>query len=57
LRKKKPPIVNWRRAWSTNLLESVSEEVKRRSHIVGMFHNDARIEQFESAVLLEQDEH
>jgi len=35
----------------------VNEEVKRRTHVVGMFHNDARIEQFAGAVLLEQDEH
>jgi putative transposase len=35
---------HWRKLWSTNLLERVNEEIKRRTRLVG-------------AVLLEQDEH
>jgi len=38
------PLSHWRKLWSTNLLERVNEEIKRRTRLVG-------------AVLLEQDEH
>jgi putative transposase len=38
------PDQHWRKVWSTNLLERVNEEIKRRTRVVG-------------AVLLEQDEH
>ncbi len=48
---------HWRKAWSTNLLERVNEEIKRRTRVVGMFPNDAAITRMVGAVLLEQDEH
>ena len=37
------PDQHWRRVWSTNLLERVNEEIKRRTRVVGIFPNDAAI--------------
>jgi putative transposase len=51
------PQQHWRKIWSTNLLERVNEEIKRRTRVVGIFPNDAAITRLVGAVLLEQDEH
>jgi len=51
------PASHWRKLWSTNLLERVNEEIKRRTRVVGIFPNDASITLLVGAVLLEQDEH
>jgi putative transposase len=51
------PHQHWRKLWSTNLLERVNEEIKRRTRVVGIFPNDAAITRLVGAVLLEQDEH
>jgi putative transposase len=51
------PQPHWRKIWSTNLLERVNEEIKRRTRVVGIFPNDAAITRLVGAVLLEQDEH
>ncbi len=51
------PQLHWRRIWSTNLLERVNEEIKRRTRVVGIFPNDASITRLVGAVLLEQHEH
>jgi putative transposase len=51
------PLSHWRKLWSTNLLERVNEEIKRRIRVVGIFPNDAAITRLVGAVLLEQDEH
>jgi len=51
------PAPHWRKIWSTNLLERVNEEIKRRTRVVGIFPNDAAITRLVGAVLLEQDEH
>ena len=51
------PSQHWKKAWSTNLLERLNEEIKRRTRVVGIFPNDASIVRLVGAVLLEQDEH
>jgi putative transposase len=51
------PVSHWRKLWSTNLLERVNEEIKRRTRVVGIVPNDAAITRLVGAVLLEQDEH
>jgi transposase-like protein len=51
------PQPHWRKIWSTNLLERVNEEIKRRTRVVGIFPNDAAITCLVGAVLPEEDEH
>ncbi len=47
------PRPHWRRIWSTNPLERVNKEIKRRSNVVGIFPNDAAVTRLVGAVLLE----
>ena len=48
------PMVHWRQIWSTNPLERVNAEIKRRTNVVGIFPNDASVLRLVTAVLVEQ---
>jgi putative transposase len=47
------PAAHWRKIWSTNPLERVNGEVKRRTNVVGIFPNDASIARLVTAVCVE----
>lgn len=48
------PVAHWRKIWSTNPLERINGEIKRRTNVVGIFPNDASILRLITAVLVEQ---
>ena len=48
------PQAHWRKIWSTNPLERVNGEIKRRTNVVGIFPNDASILRLITAVIVEQ---
>ena len=50
------PPEHWRKIWSTNPLERLNKEIKRRTRVVGIFPNDAAITRLVGALLLEQQE-
>jgi len=48
------PTEHWRKIWSTNPLERLHPEVKRRTDVVGVFPNDQAIDRLVTAVIVEQ---
>jgi hypothetical protein len=47
------PAAHWRKVWSTNPLERVNGEIKRRTNVVGIFPNDGSIARLVTAVCVE----
>ena len=47
------PSAHWRKIWSTNPLERVNREIKRRSDVVATFPNELAVLRLTGAVLLE----
>ena len=47
------PRAHWTKIWSTNPLERVNKEIKRRSRVVGIFPNPAAVIRLVGAILLD----
>ncbi len=47
------PSEHWRQIWSTNPLERLNKELKRRCRVVGIFPNEASVIRLGGAVLLD----
>jgi putative transposase len=50
------PRAHWTQIYSTNPLERLNAEIKRRTNVVGIFPNDAAIARLVGAMMLEQND-
>ena len=47
------PVAHWKKIWSTNPLERLNGEIKRRTRVVGIFPNDAAVLRLITAVVVD----
>ena len=47
------PQAHWRKIWSTNPLERLNGEIKRRTNVVGIFPNDDAVTRLVTAIVVE----
>ena len=47
------PVAHWKKLWSTNPLERLNKEVKRRTDVVGVFPNPAALLRLAGALLVQ----
>ncbi len=47
------PTAHWKKILSTNPLERVNKEIKRRTNVVGIFPNEAGVLRLAGSILLE----
>ena len=48
------PVAHWKKIWSTNPLERVNKEIKRRTNVVGIFPNEAGVLRLAGSVSMER---